>query len=561
MQQLATPVTLQPGSTYVVSVNANSFFVSTRSGLATQIVSGPLRSVADGQNGVFGNSAGTFPTQSFSSSNYFVDVIASPTAASAPTVTTTSPVSGGNGVSTGVAVTATFSRSMDSSTINGSTVTLSGPAGSVAGTVSYNSGTNVVTLTPSSPLAFGTVYTARIDGSLRAADGIGLGSPYSWSFTTIAAVAPQVTRTVPANGAGNVNGGVVVRADFSKPLNAATVTTTSFKLVGPSGTVAATVAYDSTLQEASLTPTAALAPGSYTATVAASVAATDGATLGTAFTWTFTVPSVAVPLTVASGTPAAGATAVARDAAVTAVFSRDITTSTLSTATFLLKDPSNNVIPATVAYNPASRTATLTASALLTASTTYSVQLTNAIQADDGTPLSGTTSWTFTTSACPCSVFAAALTPSLTGNPTSDGRTGTGPFTYELGMKFTVDTATQLTAIRFYKDAGETGSHTGTLWTIDGTKVTTVAFSNETSSGWQQQALSAPVQLQTGTTYIVSVNANASFGVTPGGLAASQGTGPLHSVVGSNGVFGSAAGVFPTGTYNSTNYFVDVVVR
>ena len=74
-QALTTPVALAPGSTYVVSVNANSLFVMTRSGLATALTSGPLSSVADGANGVFANSAGTFPTSSWSSSSYLVDAV------------------------------------------------------------------------------------------------------------------------------------------------------------------------------------------------------------------------------------------------------------------------------------------------------------------------------------------------------------------------------------------------------------------------------------------------------------------------------------------------------
>jgi hypothetical protein len=266
-------------------------------------------------------------------------------------------------------------------------------------------------------------------------------------------------------------------------------------------------------------------------------------------------------LTVAPGVPAAGATGIGRDTSVTAVFSQNVTASTVSASSFLLKDPTGASVAASIAYDPASLTATLVPSAQLAASTAYTVQLTNAIHSDDGTVLSGTTSWTFTTGACPCSVFSAASTPSLTGNPTQDGRSGTGPFSYELGMKFTVDTTSQLTAIRFYKDAQETGSHTGTLWTADGTKVASVTFTSESPSGWQQQALAAPVQLQPGVTYVVSVNANAFFDITPGGLTTSQGVGQLHSVVGSNGVFGSSAGAFPTGTFNSSNYFVDVVVR
>jgi hypothetical protein len=562
VQQLATPVSLQVGSVYVISVNANSFFVVTGAGLATQVVSGPLRSVADGANGVFGSSAGTFPTQSYNSSNYFVDLQATLAATPAPpTVTATTPANGANGVATSTQVTATFSRAMDASTITGSTVTLTGPGGAVAASVSYNATTNVATLTPSAALAFGTVYTARVDSSVRATDGTALGTPVTWSFTTAAAVPPQVTSTVPATGATGVAPGVVVKADFSKAMNATTLTTSTFTLTGPGGAVAGTVAYDSNLQEASFTPSAALAAGTYTATLAASVAATDGVTLGTPYTWTFAVPSTPVALTVAPGTPAAGATGVQRDSTVTATFSRAVTASTVTSSSFTLQGPGGAAVPASVAYVSGTRTATLTPSGLLGAATTYTVQLASTIKSDDGTALSGTTSWTFTTGPCPCSVFPASLTPTITGASTQDGRSGSGPFSYELGMKFTVDTATQLTAIRFYKSPGETGTHVGTLWTSDGTKVATVTFSGETSSGWQQQSFATPIALQTGTTYVVSVNANAFFVVTPGGLAASQGSGPLHSVVGSNGVFGAAAGVFPTGTYNSGNYFVDVVVR
>jgi hypothetical protein len=63
--------------TYVISVNANAFFGLTGGGLASQIVSGPLQSVADGANGVYAPTAGTFPSQSWNSSNYFVDGVVS----------------------------------------------------------------------------------------------------------------------------------------------------------------------------------------------------------------------------------------------------------------------------------------------------------------------------------------------------------------------------------------------------------------------------------------------------------------------------------------------------
>jgi hypothetical protein len=39
------------------------------------VTSGPLHSIADGANGVFATTAGQFPTSSWNSGNYFVDVV------------------------------------------------------------------------------------------------------------------------------------------------------------------------------------------------------------------------------------------------------------------------------------------------------------------------------------------------------------------------------------------------------------------------------------------------------------------------------------------------------
>src|SRR5207248_422409 len=71
-QVLASPLALQAGSTYVVSVNANSYFVDTVSGLASSFTAGPVASVAGPGNGVYANAAGTFPSSSYSSTNYFI---------------------------------------------------------------------------------------------------------------------------------------------------------------------------------------------------------------------------------------------------------------------------------------------------------------------------------------------------------------------------------------------------------------------------------------------------------------------------------------------------------
>jgi hypothetical protein len=74
VQPLVTPLFIQPGTVYVVSVNANIHYAATVSGLATSIVNGNISSVADGSNGVYGN-PGSFPTLSYQDTNYFRDVV------------------------------------------------------------------------------------------------------------------------------------------------------------------------------------------------------------------------------------------------------------------------------------------------------------------------------------------------------------------------------------------------------------------------------------------------------------------------------------------------------
>lgn len=129
---------------------------------------------------------------------------------------------------------------------------------------------------------------------------------------------------------------------------------------------------------------------------------------------------------------------------------------------------------------------------------------------------------------------------------------------YELGMKFVSAKAGQITAIRHWKAASETGTHTGRIWTSTGTLLATVPFSNETASGWQEQALSTPLTIQANTTYVVSVNINSYFPIAYNQLATSIVNGDLSSVAdGNNGVFGSS-GNFPTNSYSNSNYFRDI---
>ena len=50
-------------------------------------------------------------------------------------------------------------------------------------------------------------------------------------------------------------------------------------------------------------------------------------------------------------------------------------------------------------------------------------------------------------------------------------------------MKFRADQDGFVTGIRFYKGTGNTGTHTGSLWSSDGTRLATVTFTRRDRDG------------------------------------------------------------------------------
>lgn len=72
--RLATPLTVTANTTYIVSVNCNRYFAITYNAMGSATTNGPLSSVADGKNMVFGT-IGSFPTYSYKSSSYFRDLV------------------------------------------------------------------------------------------------------------------------------------------------------------------------------------------------------------------------------------------------------------------------------------------------------------------------------------------------------------------------------------------------------------------------------------------------------------------------------------------------------
>ena len=130
----------------------------------------------------------------------------------------------------------------------------------------------------------------------------------------------------------------------------------------------------------------------------------------------------------------------------------------------------------------------------------------------------------------------------------------------ELGSSFTPQVDGDVLGVRFYKATSTTGTHTGSLWSSDGTRLATATFTNETASGWQSVRFSAPVDVVKGRSYVVSYFApTGGYAYTEYFSGSSVST--LLRVPSANVgrfVYGAKGG-FPSSTYRSMNYWADVI--
>jgi PKD repeat protein len=179
---------------------------------------------------------------------------------------------------------------------------------------------------------------------------------------------------------------------------------------------------------------------------------------------------------------------------------------------------------------------------------TYNVKLT----VTEASGLSSTAATTANVSAVAttASLFADSVTPA---NPAEND-----PNAVELGVQFTSSIPGTISGIRFYKGAGNTGTHVGNLWSSTGQLLATATFTNESATGWQTVTFSNPVAIQANTTYVASYFTSAGFyAADQNFFATSLQSG---SLTGLQGVYNyGSSSVFPNQSWNNSNYYVDVV--
>ncbi|MBB5139900.1 methionine-rich copper-binding protein CopC [Thermocatellispora tengchongensis] len=567
-------------------------------------------------NGVYRVGPG-FPNQTFNGGNYYVDPIFEVNDTFPPAALSATPVPGSSSVPVTTQPKVVFAEPVQAGT---ATMEVKDAADNViAGTATLDAGRTTLTFAPAAPLAAGTTFTVRVSGAVDDG-GNAMEAPYSFTFKTVKVSTPGVCPcslwsdgTVPAvpavadtgevelglkfqadsdgyvngirfyKGPGNTgthtgtlwnaNGGEIVTGTFSdestqgwqellfpSPVGIDKNTTYVVSYHAPNGRYAAT--YNGLASQVTASPLRAPASGS----ISGNGVYRYGPRAFPNSSWAATnyyvdviftkVPDTQAP-TVAVKSPAHASTGVPTGTAVTATFSEPVQE---GTPVITVKNPANQTVAGTATLNAARTLLTFTPSSPLAQSTVYSVTVSGA--EDDAGNAMISTSWSFTTggaASCPCSIWPSSATPA---SPVNNDATG-----IELGVKFTADMDGEITGIRFYKAAGDTGTHYGSLWTAGGSPMRGGTFVNETASGWQTLIFDQPVEVTAGEVYVASYHSPNGYYAASGGYFNSgpYDNAPLHALAnggpaGANGLYRyTATPGFPVNSYNGANYWVDVI--
>jgi hypothetical protein len=307
-----------------------------------------------------------------------------------PAVSSTDPINLATGVALNKVISATFSETMDPSTITSTTFILMDGTNSIPGALAYSG--LVATFTPTSPLLLGKTYTVTISTGAKNLIAIPLSNNHVWTFSTGAVIAPTVISTDPLNLAANVALNKVLTANFSVAMDPLTVTTSTFTLKDGITPVTGTVNYTGT--QATFTPGVALLSGkTYTATISTGAKNVAGTSLTNNYIWTFSTGAVVVP-TVISTDPADLLTNVALNKVISATFSAAMDPLTITDLTFILMD---GMTPVTGVVDYSGMVATFTPDAPLEFNKTYTATITTGAKNLAATAIANDYVWNFTT--------------------------------------------------------------------------------------------------------------------------------------------------------------------
>ena len=236
----------------------------------------------------------------------------------------------------------------------------------------------------------------------------------------IIGVSPTVTSIDPADKAISVAVNSKISATFSVEMDSSTITTENFTLYKGTENIAGVVTYKGKI--ATFTPKANLAPNTiYTATITEGVKNKSGKSLAANYISTFTtgaVPEIIIP-TVASIVPADKASGIAVNSKISATFSVDMDSSSITNANFTIHH-GTSIIAGIVTYT--SKIATFTPTANLEPSTIYTATISAGVKDKAGKSMATAYITTFTTGAIPDIILPTATITNPLNNATDVAR-------------------------------------------------------------------------------------------------------------------------------------------
>ncbi len=586
----SSPVAITAGTTYIAAYHSSSgFYTSTLNYFASAVVHTPLTALASGTDGLNGlyiySATPVFPVNSYQKSNYWVDVV----------FTSTPPAPVAN------------AGANQTITLPISTVTLNG-SGSSGTITSYAwtlvSGPNTPTIT--TPAAVSTTVTGLIQGSYIFNLSLNGGVSQSQVTITVNPAPPPTANaganqtitlpisTVTLNGSGSSGTITSYAWTLVSGPNTPTITTPAAVSTTVTGLIQGSYVFNLSLNggvsQSQVTITVSPAPpptanagANQTITLPTSTVTLNGSGSSgtiTSYAWTL----VSGPNTPVITTPAAVSTTVTGLIQGSYIFNLSLNggvSQSQVTITVSPAPPPTANAGANQTISPPATSATLNGSASTGTITSYAWTLvsgpntpTITTPAAVTTTVTGLIAGTYTfrlslnngASTAQTSVtLAASSNFTIFTGQTPAGGVETDGTAIELGVKFRSTVAGTITGIRFYKSSGNSGTHTGELYSSTGTRLAQAVFTNETATGWQQVLFSSPVAISAGTTYVAAYFSSAGFYTSTNNYFSTAVTdGPITALAdgtdGRNGVYAyTAAPAFPSSSYLSSNYWVDVI--
>jgi Domain of unknown function (DUF4082)/Cadherin-like domain len=603
---LSSPVTLTPGTTYIVSYHsAAGNYSADANYFATPRTSGALKAPANGGNSVYAYGASSaFPANSGGLTNYWVDVIFARAGGAGNQPPTANNVSG-------LVATMNNPLSIPASTLlandtdpNGYTLSVIGVSNPVNGTVSYDASSQTVTFVPTSGYPSPN-YTGSASFNYSISNGNGGTATGLVSLTVTVPTSSLFSATsTPKVVTVNDSSGVELGVKFQATSAGKVIGVRFYKGSQNTGTHVGNLWSSSGALLATVTFTNETASGWQQATFSNPVALTTGATYIVSYHTNgfYSADSNYFASALTNGPLTAPSSATSGGNGVYAYGSSSIFPTSNYNATNYWVDvafavagalgnqppTANNDSGFTTPENTALQ---IPASALLANDTDpngYALSITGVsnpsnctVTYDSGSQAvtvvpannyMGPASFTYSITNGHGGTASANVSLTVIGPVTSLFSASSSPTnvtindssSVELGVKFQTSSSGSIVGIRFYKGPQNTGTHIGNLWSATGALLATATFTNETASGWQAVYFSSPVAIAVGTTYVASYHTKGFYSADGNYFANALTSGPLTALAsgasGGNGVYayGSSSN-FPASSYNSANYWVDVM--